>query len=62
MALAAATLHAGVAMGQILAPEPPPERPPANPVCQRLEGQLALIDRGGVDPAKADQIRRYEES
>jgi len=49
-------------MGQILAPEPPADRPPANPVCQRLEGQLAMIDRGGVDPAKADQIRRYEDA
>ena len=35
--------------------------PPGNPMCQRLEGQLALIDRGG-DPAKADQIRRYEDA
>src|SRR5713101_4706949 len=33
-----------------------------NPVCLRLEGQLALIDRGGVDPAKAEQIRRAEEA
>jgi hypothetical protein len=51
---------------------PPSEQPPGtagpgggaapgNPLCQRLEGQLALIDRGG-DPGKADQIRRYEDS
>jgi uncharacterized protein DUF2865 len=51
---------------------PPSEQPPGtvgpggsapsgNPLCQRLEGQLALIDRGS-DPAKADQIRRYEDS
>jgi hypothetical protein len=34
-----------------------------NPVCLRLEGQLAMIERGGaVDPAKAEQIRRYEEA
>jgi hypothetical protein len=31
-----------------------------NPACLRLEGQLAMIDRGVVDPAKADQIKRYE--
>lgn len=63
VALAAATLTATVAMGQILAPEPPAGAPPAgNPVCQRLEGQLAMIDRGGLDPAKADQVRRYEEA
>jgi len=47
---------------------PPSEQPPgsagpqaANPMCQRLEGQLALIDRGG-DAAKGDQIRRYEDA
>ncbi|MEW6643669.1 MAG: DUF2865 domain-containing protein [Pseudomonadota bacterium] len=42
---------------------PPPGGPaPANPMCQRLESQLAMIDRGGADPAKAEQIRRYEEA
>jgi hypothetical protein len=52
----------------------PPSSPPAaaaapgatmpmrNPVCLRLEGQLAAIDRGGFDPAKAEQIRRSEEA
>jgi len=30
-------------------------------VCLRLEGQLAAIDRGSADPAKAEQIRRYED-
>nr|WP_244597880.1 DUF2865 domain-containing protein [Afipia felis] len=35
-----------------------------NPMCQRLEGQLAAIDRGqgGGDAGKADQIRRYEDA
>src|SRR2546426_7911663 len=33
-----------------------------NPVCLRLEGQLAVTDRGGVDPAKAEQIKRNEEA
>jgi hypothetical protein len=33
-----------------------------NQVCLRLESQLAAIDRGGaVDPAKAEQIKRYED-
>ncbi len=45
---------------------PPPgaaeQPPPSNPMCVRLEGQLAMIDRGGADPARADQIRRYEEA
>jgi hypothetical protein len=34
-----------------------------NQICLRLEGQLAAIDRGGaVDPARADQVRRYEDA
>jgi hypothetical protein len=32
-------------------------------LCTRLEGQLAAIDRGsGVDPARAEQVKRYEEA
>ena len=32
-------------------------------LCTRLEGQLAAIDRGaGADPARAEQVRRYEEA
>src|SRR5450432_3773935 len=43
---------------------PPPQGTAVNPMCPRLEAQLATIDRGGGsgDPAKADQIRRYEEA
>ena len=45
---------------------PPPQQPgaQANPICIRLEGQLAAVDRGasGGDPAKEEQIRRYQES
>jgi Protein of unknown function (DUF2865) len=47
---------------------PPPVQgapaPPVNPMCPRLEGQLATIDRGGSsgDPAKDDQIRRYQDA
>ena len=48
-------------------PGPPPQGappPPAvNPVCPRLEGQLATIDRGGSgDPQRDDQIRRYQDA
>src|ERR1700674_1551131 len=55
-------------------PPPPPQQqqqqPPqqqgaqGNPICIRLEGQLATIDRGGGsgDPAKDDQIRRYQDA
>jgi hypothetical protein len=34
----------------------------ANPMCGRLEAQLATIDRGGGDPAKDEQIRRYQDA
>ena len=34
---------------------------PLSPVCGRLEGQLALINRGG-DPGQQEQVRRYEEA
>jgi hypothetical protein len=33
-----------------------------NPVCTRLESQLAAIDRAGADPGRADQARRIEDS
>ncbi|MDQ8728645.1 DUF2865 domain-containing protein [Bradyrhizobium sp. LHD-71] len=42
---------------------PPPQGGvAANPVCQRLEAQLAMVDRGTTDPARAEQIRRYEDA
>jgi hypothetical protein len=51
-------------------PGPPPQGgpamqagPPVNPICPRLEAQLATIDRGGSnDPAKDEQIRRYQDA
>ncbi|MBC7580090.1 MAG: DUF2865 domain-containing protein [Tardiphaga sp.] len=49
-------------------PGQPPQQqgvagPSGNPMCQRLEGQLATIDRGaGGDPARAEQLRRYEDA
>jgi len=50
------------AVAQTPPPAPVPAQNPAqNPVCSRLEAQLATIDRGG-DPARADQVRRYEEA
>jgi hypothetical protein len=48
------------------APPPPPAQGGAagNPMCPRLEAQLATIDHGGGsgDPAKDDQIRRYQDA
>jgi Protein of unknown function (DUF2865) len=42
---------------------PPPPGAAVNPMCPRLEAQLAIIDRGGNgDPAKDEQIRRYQDS
>jgi len=54
-------IGAGSAAAQgIFSPAPPPGQ---NPVCVRLEDQLAAIDRGGfADPARADQNRRHEEA
>jgi hypothetical protein len=41
-----------------------PAAPQGNPICSRLEGQLAAVDRGagGGDPAKEEQIRRYQDA
>src|SRR5437868_5628199 len=56
------------APGQPWPPGPGAAPPPAgqsyqSQLCTRLEGQLATIDRGGTgDPARAEQIRRYEEA
>jgi Protein of unknown function (DUF2865) len=37
-------------------------QPSGNPVCTRLEGQLAAIDRAGADPARAERARGIEET
>ena len=45
-------------------PNPQAQGAPANPVCPRLEAQLASVDRGGStgDPARDDQIQRYQDA
>jgi hypothetical protein len=41
----------------------PAQGAPLNPMCPRLEAQLATIDRGGSgDPARDEQIRRYQDA
>jgi Protein of unknown function (DUF2865) len=71
--LACAVLCGSAALGQdayaqqqqMNPPGPPPAQgaPPVNPVCPRLEGQLATIDHGGSgDPARDDQVRRYQDA
>src|SRR5579872_7425121 len=59
--LLTALLFGGAARAQMNAPPPPGGA--SNPMCPRLEAQLATIDRGGTgDPAKDEQIRRYQEA
>ncbi len=64
--VACVTLFAAVLFSaDVLAQTPPPPPPggAVNPMCPRLESQLAMIDRGGSgDPARDDQIRRYQDS
>src|SRR5258708_27929719 len=51
--------------GAVPPPPPPPQQgATGNPMCQRLEAQLATIDRGADsgDPAKDEQIRRYQDA
>ncbi len=48
---------------QVYPPGQAQQQQSANPMCGRLEAQLATIDRGnGLDPARAEQIRRFEEA
>jgi hypothetical protein len=63
--LAPSNMDALAQMPPGAAPPPPQQQgAQANPICSRLEGQLAAVDRGasGGDPAKEEQIRRYQES
>jgi Protein of unknown function (DUF2865) len=52
------------ARAQTNPPGAPPQGAAVNPMCPRLEAQLATIDHGGGsgDPAKDDQIRRYQDA
>src|SRR5712691_9207598 len=52
------------ARAQMSPAAPPPQGAPGNPMCPRLEAQLAALDRGGStgDPARDEQIRRYQEA
>src|SRR5579859_6315990 len=58
--LVVTALFGADARAQTSPPPPPPGA--ANPMCPRLEAQLASIDRGGLDLAKDEQIRRYQDS
>jgi hypothetical protein len=41
---------------------PQPQQQAASPVCVRLEGQLATINSGSTDPARAAQIKQAEDA
>src|ERR1700716_2315817 len=68
--LGCAALLGSLALSVDAAAQPNPGAPPpsqgaaVNPMCPRLEAQLATIDRGGGggDPAKDEQNRRYQEA
>jgi Protein of unknown function (DUF2865) len=52
----------GIASASAFAQVGAPAGPAQNPVCVRLESQLSGLDRGTTDPARAEQIRRYEDA
>src|SRR3954469_9889399 len=57
----AVSLDARAQMNPSMAP--PPQGAPVNPMCSRLEAQLATVARGGGGgPAKDEQIRRYQDA
>ncbi len=62
--LACATLLGSLALGTAAAfAQAGSPGPAANPMCPRLEAQLAALDRGASgDPARDDQIRRYQDA
>jgi hypothetical protein len=63
-ALVAVSAQSVDAFAQMNPAAPLPQGAPVNPMCPRLEAQLATIDRGGGsgDPAKDEQIRRYQDA
>jgi hypothetical protein len=64
MSAAAAFAALLPAQAQQQPPQPPQAQVPAqqNPYCSRLETQLQTFDRGGSDAARAEQLRKLEES
>src|SRR5882757_6967165 len=62
--IAASGTNAFAQMPPGAAPPPQQQGAQANPICIRLEGQLAAVDRGasGGDPAREEQIHRYQDA
>ena len=42
--------------------QPAANQTSSNPVCVRLQGQLASVDQGAADPARAEQIKRSDDA
>jgi hypothetical protein len=63
-ALLGAVLFSASAHAQNDPDSPAPQGAPVNPMCVRLESQLATIDRGNNsgDPVRDEQIRRYQDA
>jgi hypothetical protein len=69
LAASAQTMQAPPAGLAAVSPRPPVSTagtpgptPSSNPICVRLEGQLAALTQGATDPARAEQIKRTEEA
>lgn len=63
-AVAFSSVAISFAVAQTASPPPVPNanQPASNPVCVRLESQLAMLNRGAADPARADQLKRLEDA
>jgi hypothetical protein len=55
-------MFGAIALSAAAAAQGAPDQPSSNPVCVRLEGQLAMIERGSSDAGRADQIKRSEDA
>ena len=55
-------LASALALAAALASATGAQAQSANPTCQRLEAQLASLDRGNADPARAERIRKTEDA
>jgi Protein of unknown function (DUF2865) len=59
-----ATIPGQPVPGQPASPPAQGSQPPqaSNPVCTRLQAQLAAFDQGAIDPGRAEQIKRSEDA
>jgi len=62
LAIGALTAMCAVAWAQSFPQAATPQTSTRNPICLRLEAQLAAFDRGGQDAGRSEQIRRLEDA